>query len=175
MPYAVTHILLTIIAVDLYRDYAAKHRKYFTLNTVFIAGLAGLLPDADIPLTWFLNLILPGSVPLILTHGGITHTLFFGLIFLAPALYFWKNKKHKFAMYFFVTSFGVFLHIFLDYLLGGGMHGGIMFFWPLSTAGFKIHLLNNLGLNDVPQALDALILLAWLYHEEVKHKIKDFF
>ncbi len=174
MPYAVTHILLTIIAVDLFRDYIAKHKKYFTLNTIFVAGIAGLLPDIDIPLSWFFNVIMHAPVPSILAHGGITHTPFFGLIFLLPALYFWRNKKHKFSMYFFVVSFGVFLHIFLDYLLGGGMHDGIMVFWPLATTGFKIHLLNGLGLNDVPQALDASILLFWLWHEEIKHKIKDF-
>ncbi|MBI4176739.1 MAG: metal-dependent hydrolase [Candidatus Aenigmarchaeota archaeon] len=174
MPYAVTHILLTIIAVDLYRDYVAKHRKYFTLHTVLVAGIAGLLPDIDIPANWLLGKLFPGAVPAFLAHGGITHTPFFGLVFLIPALALWERKKHKDAAYFFAASFGIFLHIFLDYVLGGGAHEGIMFFWPLSTAGFKIHLLNGLGLNDVPQGLDALILLAWLWHEEIKHKIKDF-
>ncbi len=50
MPFAVTHVLLTIILVGLYRDYVTKHQKYFTLHTVFIAGFSGLLPDIDIPL-----------------------------------------------------------------------------------------------------------------------------
>ncbi len=174
MPYAVTHILLTVLLADLYRDYVTKHKKYFTLHTILIAGIAGLLPDIDIPLSWLLNVFIPGSVPLILTHGGITHTPFFGLIFLLPAFYLWEKKEHKKAMYFFVITFGVLFHVFLDYLLGGGMHEGIMVFWPISMATFKIHLLSTLGLVDVPQALDALILLGWLYHEEMKHKIKDF-
>lgn len=174
MPYAVTHILLTVLLADLYRDYVTKHKKYFTLHTILIAGIAGLLPDIDIPLSWLLNAFNPGSVSLILTHGGITHTPFFGLIFLIPAIYLWERKKHKQAMYFFVISFGILFHIFLDYSLGGGMHGGIMVFWPISMATFKIHFLSTLGLSDIPQALDALILLAWLYHEEIKHKIKDF-
>ena len=56
MPLAVTHVLLTIIMVDLYRDYITKHKGYFTLHTVFIAGFAGLLPDIDIPLNWILNM-----------------------------------------------------------------------------------------------------------------------
>jgi len=38
MPFAVTHVLSAIIFVDLFRDYIAKHKKYFTLHTVFIAG-----------------------------------------------------------------------------------------------------------------------------------------
>jgi hypothetical protein len=41
MPFAVTHVLLTIILVDLFRDYVAKHKKYFTLHTILIAGIAG--------------------------------------------------------------------------------------------------------------------------------------
>lgn len=49
MPLAVTHVLLTIIAVDLFRDYFLKNKRYFTIHTVFIAGIAGLLPDMDLP------------------------------------------------------------------------------------------------------------------------------
>ncbi|MBI3413510.1 MAG: metal-dependent hydrolase [Candidatus Aenigmarchaeota archaeon] len=174
MPLAVTHVLLTVIAVDLYRDYVTKHKKYFTLHTIFVAGVAGLLPDIDIPLTWVLNVLIPGSMPAILAHGGLTHTPFFGLVFLLPAFYLWKDKEHKKAMYFFVITFGVLFHIFLDFLLGGGMREGIMVFWPLSADTFKIHILSKLGLVDVPQGLDALILLLWLYREERRHKIKDF-
>src|SRR3989338_1519460 len=110
MPFAVTHVLLTIILVDLYRDYIAKHRKYFTLHTIFIAGFAGLLPDIDIPLNFFI-----GMFGFELIHRTITHTILFGLIFLIPGMVLWYHKKHKVAMYFFVTCFGILLHIFLDY------------------------------------------------------------
>ncbi len=172
MPLAVTHVLLTIILVDLYRDYITRHKKYFTLHTVFLAGLGGLLPDLDVPLNWMLSYF--GYSSEVLMHGGITHTLFFGLIFLIPAIILLWRKKHKASMYFFVISFGIFLHVFLDYVLGGGAHEGIMFFWPLSAVGYKIHLLNKFGLSNLPAAIDAIILLLWLYHEEIKHKIKDF-
>ena len=83
MPLAVTHVLLTIMIVDLYRDYVAKHKKYFTLHTVFIAGFAGLLPDIDIPLNWVLNIFGAGII-----HGTITHTPLFAFIFLIPAFVF---------------------------------------------------------------------------------------
>ncbi|MFH0889570.1 MAG: metal-dependent hydrolase [Candidatus Aenigmatarchaeota archaeon] len=174
MPNSVTHVLLTVILADLYRDYVTKHRKYFTLNTIFVAGIAGLLPDIDIPLSWLFNIFFSTSASLLLQHGGLTHTPFFGLIFLIPAIFLLNRKKHKESAYFFVISFGVLFHIFLDYLLGGGNLAGIMFFWPISAVQFKIHLLSGFGISDFPQALDALILLAWLYHEEIKHKIKDF-
>ena len=169
MPFAVTHVLLTIILVDIYRDYFAKHKKYFSLHTVFIAGLAGLLPDIDIPLNWFLNLF-----GLSIAHGTITHTPLFALIFLIPGFILWRNKKHKEAMYFFVICFGILLHIFIDYFLGGGQYEGIMFFYPFSEAVFKLHLLGKFSLSNIPAALDAIILLAWLWHEEIKHKISDF-
>ena len=79
MPLAVTHVIITIIIVDLYRDYVTKHKKYFTLHTVFIAGLGGLLPDIDFPISHILNYF--GYSAGLLYHGGITHTFFFGLIF----------------------------------------------------------------------------------------------
>jgi membrane-bound metal-dependent hydrolase YbcI (DUF457 family) len=173
MPLAVTHILLTIIVVDLYRDYITKHKKLFTLHTLFIAGFAGLLPDIDVPLKMF-GEFFNFQIPTLLQHGGITHTLIFSLIFIIPGLILWKKEKHKAAVVFFVISFGVFFHLFLDWLLGGGAYEGIMWFWPFSTATFKLHLLKLINITDLPIALDAIILLGWLWHEERKHKISDF-
>lgn len=172
MPLAVTHVLLTIISIDLYRDYIAKHKKYFPLYTILIAGIAGLLPDIDIPINWLLNSF--GYSFELLTHGGITHTVLFGLIFLIPAFIFLKKKKNKTATLFFVITFGVLFHVFLDWLLGGGGFYGIMWFWPITTQTFKIHLLSKINLLNIPAAIDALILLGWLFHEEAKHKIKDY-
>jgi len=172
MPLAVTHVLLTIIFVDLYRDYFAKHRKYFTLHTILIAGIAGLLPDIDVPVNWLLSIF--GYSSQLLAHGGITHTPLFALIFLIPAFIFLKKKKHKTAMLFFVITFGILFHLFLDYLLGGGAYEGIKWFWPFYADAFKIHLLPKIGLSNIPAALDAVILLVWLWHEEAKHKISDF-
>ena len=168
MPFAVTHVLLAIIAVDLYRDYYAKHKKYFTLHTVFIAGFAGLLPDIDIPLNWFLNLI--GAE---IVHRTITHTPLFAMIFLIPAFILWSYKKHKIAMYFFVTTFGILLHLFLDYAFVVDAAGGIMFLYPFSAAAYGLNLLQNVS-PGMFAAMDAIILMLWLWHEEMKHKISDF-
>ena len=168
MPLAVTHVLLTIILVDLYRDYVAKHKKYFTLYTVFIAGFAGLLPDIDIPLNWSLNLFGAGIL-----HRSITHTPLFGLIFLIPGFIFWHYKKHKTAVYFFVTTFGILFHILLDFLFTGGGFG-IMFLYPFSTSMFDLNLLSSITTPKIVAGIDAIILLLWLWHEEVRHKISDF-
>ena len=86
MPLAVTHVILTIILVDLYRDYFAKHKKYFTIHTLFIAGFAGLLPDIDIPLNWLLSIF-----GISILHRTITHTPLFAVIFLVPAFIFLYN------------------------------------------------------------------------------------
>jgi membrane-bound metal-dependent hydrolase YbcI (DUF457 family) len=173
MPLAATHVLLAIIILDLYRDYVERHKKYFTINTIFLGGIGGILPDIDIPINWLLTSL---KTPLeIFKHGGITHTPLFGILFLLPGLYLLKKGKHKKSMCFFAISFGVFLHLLLDYLLGGGAWEGIMLFWPFSNNSYKIHLLAKLGMLEVPAAVDALILLAWIYHEESMHKIRDFF
>jgi membrane-bound metal-dependent hydrolase YbcI (DUF457 family) len=171
MPLAVTHVLLTIILIDLYRDYFSNHKKYFTIHTMFIAGLGGILPDIDIPISWALNFF--GYSSALLTHGGVTHTLLFGLIFLIPALLLFSRKRHKESMYFFVVSFGILLHIFLDVIINEGYY---MLLWPLTAQTFSLMQLSSIGMvfNGIQPALDAFILLAWLYHEEIRHKIKDF-
>ncbi len=173
MPLAVTHVLLTIIVVDLYRDYIKRHKKYFTLATLFVAGVAGLLPDADIPLRAMLTLMnMP--VPDLLQHGGLTHTPFFGLMFLLPAALLWAAKKRKWSVIFIVITFGVLFHTFLDYTIGGGDEKGLMLLYPLSTERVPlVGLLLNESVFSVA-ALDAVILLLWLFHEERKHKIRDF-
>lgn len=173
MPLAVMHVLTSIILVDLYRDYIAKKKKYFTLNTIFFAGFFGLLPDIDIPLR-MISEALGFNVPFIFQHGGITHTPFFALLFLMPAFIFYKKKKHKIAMYFYVATFAIFLHIFLDYIIGGGSYEGIMWLFPVSLQVWKIHIINYFSFSHIPESIDALLLLAWLWHEEIKHKISDF-
>lgn len=173
MPLAVTHVLLTTILVDLYRDYVTKHKRLFTLWTLFVAGVAGLLPDIDIPVRFVLS-NLGVAVPDILHHGGLTHTPFFGLMFLIPALVLWSMKKHKLSVMFFVVTFGVLFHTVLDYAIGGGDEAGLMLLYPLSEDRIRMGVLLGDEFFASVTAMDALILLAWLFHEERKHKIRDF-
>jgi membrane-bound metal-dependent hydrolase YbcI (DUF457 family) len=170
MPLAVTHVLTSIIIVDLYRDYVAKHKKYFSMHTVFLAGFFGLLPDLDIPIGMVADFF-GWKLPLILQHGGITHTPAFAFVFLIPAWIFWKKGQHKRSMYFSVGCVAILVHLFLDYLIGGGSYEGIMWIFPFTMQAWKIHLLKS---GTWVVALDALLLLGWLWHEEIKHKIADF-
>ena len=171
MPLAVTHVLLTIVVVSIYRDYFTKHKKLFPLFTVLIAGIGGLLPDLDIPLSWLLYKF--GIVIPLFSHGGITHTPFFAMLFLIPAIILWLKKRKKLAILFGVISFGVLFHVFLDFMLGGGSKYGLMLLFPFSMIRFSIIIDSSLP-TWFYTGLDAAILLGWLLHEELKHKIKDF-
>ncbi|MBI4980338.1 metal-dependent hydrolase [Candidatus Woesearchaeota archaeon] len=169
MPFAVTHVLTSIICVDLYRDYFTKHKKHFTLFTILIAGIGGLLPDIDVPLSWGLSKF--GITATWLAHRTVTHTPVFALLFLILGIILWCDKKQKLAILFLVVAFGILLHIFLDLVLSP--EGSIMLLWPFSTADFSLGLLTG-AVSGFYAALDAILLLAWLTHEEIKHKIKDF-
>ena len=170
MPFAVTHVLASIILVDLYRDYFTKHKKYFTIHTLFIAGLGGLLPDIDIPLN-----IVTTKIGLEVAHRGITHTPLFALLILIPGLVLWKFRHHKKAVYFFVISFGIFTHMFLDaFFIFNVQTDGIMVLYPLSDMRFGLKTLWTQSRIEGGVALDAIILLLWLWWEERRHKIKDF-
>ncbi len=173
MPLAVTHVLTAGILVGLYRDFVTKHKRYFTLHTVFIGALFGLMPDIDIPLRMIAKL-LGFNVPWLLQHGGITHTPLFALLILIPGLVIWYRGKHRLGVYFFVAAFGIFIHLLLDFLIGGGAAEGIMWFFPISMEGWKIHLIKYFNMQDLPAALDAVLLLGWLWYIEVKHKLSDF-
>ena len=121
MPYAVAHVILTIVIADIYRDYFAK--KKFPMFYVFIAGIAGLLPDMDIPIGGVINYILTTSYSF---HRIYTHSLVYSIVFLLVAFLFsiikkenykvlkWNLTKYAIVMFFIAMSFGWFMHIFLD-------------------------------------------------------------
>ena len=167
MPQAVVHVLFTIIVLDLFRDHFLKNKKSLPLHYVFIGGIAGLLPDIDIPLFWLLKNLLGFDVPWF--HRIFTHTFLFVLIFLALSLiYFGLNKKA--SKLFAVTTFGAAFHIFLDWLLVGG----IAPFYPFSYADYGLNLIGRTKLPAAVEGLESIVLLWWLWHEEKTHKVSDF-
>lgn len=174
MPQAVTHIILPLVLADIYRDYIAKKR--FNIRYVLIAGLAGLLPDIDILFAWLLKLF--SNITISEVHRTITHSLFFPLLilvlFLSTKNYiskFLRKQKLKLNYVFLAIAFGTLVHIILDFTFSGSVY----LLYPLSN--FKI------GLNLIPlgyfegtffAGLDAIILVLWLVHEELKHRISDY-
>ena len=176
MPNAVTHVLIPIIILEIIRDYIIKDRKKFPLHYILIAGIAGLLPDIDIMVYWIMNIF--AKISLSEIHRTFSHTLFLPLLFLILGLLTFKVKikflsKHKLRLrtIFFVITFGVLLHLFLDWLL----IGEIKPLYPLNNLIIGLNLVKLTPFPDtIIPALDAILLIGWLIHEEFRHKISDF-
>lgn len=170
MPLAVTHILTSIIGADIYRHYFLGNKRIFPRAYLLIIGIAGLVPDLDIVFTWLLSLM--GIRENL--HGDF-HFFLFSLIFFIPAIFFYYKKNKKLTLLFVLMGLAVLLHIFLDYFIGGGDAVGSLLFYPFSSQLYKAHFLLKTGIFAPLAALDAVLLIIWLLHEEFKHKIKDYF
>lgn len=157
MPLAVTH---TIPTMELFNYLKNKYKlqKYVGPRVLFIVAASSLLPDTDIALNWILKFF-----GFTLKHGTYTHTLAFGFLFLLPGILMFLFKRYKYALYLFIAFAGIFVHLFMDYFLGGGAQEGVMWFYPLSNESYKLHLLFLIPLKNLPESLDALVLLAWIY------------
>lgn len=166
MPQAVVHVLFTIIVLDLFRDHVIKSKHKIPLHYIFIGGVAGLLPDIDVPLFWVIG-FLGFEAPFF--HRIFTHTILFILLFLAISLIYFDLNKKVSAMFGIIT-FGVAFHIFLDWLLVGS----IAPFYPFSNASYGLDLIGRMNIPLAVEGLEAIVLLLWLWHEEKTHKISDF-
>jgi len=177
MPYAATHILIVIVLLELFRDYFVKNKKAFPLHYILIGGLAGLLPDLDIAVFYVLSFF---GFTMQEVHRTFSHTLFFPLLFVLLALPFWKFKSKELGEHhlklrniFLVIAFGIFMHLALDYLVVGM----IIPFYPFSTYSLGLNLVSLAPLSwreTILGSLDALVLVLWLAHLEIKHKISNF-
>jgi membrane-bound metal-dependent hydrolase YbcI (DUF457 family) len=176
MPQAVTHFLIPVILLELFRDFFVKNKKSFPIHYIFIGGLAGLIPDLDIAVYYILSFF---GFTIQEVHRTFSHTLFLPLLFIILALCFWNFKgkglgKHhlKLRNIFFVIAFGTFLHLLLDAVISGG----IMPFYPLSTYSFGLNLISlfpPLWQNTIMPTLDAILLILWMIYIEITHKISD--
>lgn len=174
MAFAVVHVIIPIIAVDLVRDFVLK--KKFSTFFLLIAGFAGLLPDADIPISWAVSFLTGTSVDY---HRIFTHTLLFPLIFLVIAAIFHfvekKNykifkfsiQKHHVALFFLMLAIGWSFHVMLDCFFAAD---GSLSFIP----GVPLNMCPHAWSNDAILGLDAILLLGWLFREQLKHNIKDY-
>ena len=174
MPQAATHILVPLVLADIYRDYIAERR--FNLRYVLIVGLAGLLPDIDILIAWVINFF--STVVISEFHRTFTHSIFFPLmffiLFLLTKTYnsnFFKKQKLKLHYIFLALAFGTFIHLILDAFLSGPIY----ILYPLSnlTLGLTPSFLATFQ-GTFYAGLDAILLAAWLIHEELKHRISDY-
>jgi membrane-bound metal-dependent hydrolase YbcI (DUF457 family) len=184
MPQAVTHILLPILAMAIFRDFYLrnKDRKSFPLHYVLIAGIGGVLPDIDIIFFWLLGKF-DASV-FTTFHKGITHTIWFALLFfliflilkpinLKAKICNLGKHKLKLSIISLMLSIGILFHIGLDALFWEGVH----VLYPLSDFRLNYNIIAFLSdpLQDIFLAtLDGVLLVIWLVYLEWKHKISDF-
>ncbi len=183
MPYAVTHILLPILLVAIFRDFYLKKRnkKHFPLHYVLIAGLGGVLPDIDLIFSLFLKII--GSANWYV-HKAFTHSSFFPAIFFLLFLIFipihkrtqichFGRHKLKLSIIFLMLGIGSLTHLGLDFISADA----VPFFYPFSNVEYGIDLLDYLpaGLQNLAfPLLDGILLVIWIAYMELKHKISDF-
>jgi membrane-bound metal-dependent hydrolase YbcI (DUF457 family) len=176
MPQAVTHFLIPVILLELFRDFFIKNKKNFPIHYVFIGGLAGLLPDLDIAVYYVLSFF---GFTIQEIHRTFSHNLFFPLIFVLLGLLFYNFKskglgKHhlKLRNIFFVIAFGISIHLILDAIISGG----IMPFFPFSNYSIGLNLISllpSLWQNTVLPTIDAILLILWMVYIEIRHKISD--
>ncbi len=164
MALAVTHVIITIVILDIFRHYVFGLKK-FPRYLLVIGGIAGLAPDLDIPLSWIVNLF--SSVHYNF-HGAFTHSFLWVIIFLIVAIQFHIRNNMKWAKIFYVIAVGWFMHLFLDWSFGEYK----WLFWPFVTPE---SIFPPLTLSTYGTSIDAIILVMWLVHEEIHHKIKDYF
>jgi membrane-bound metal-dependent hydrolase YbcI (DUF457 family) len=181
MPQAVTHIIVPILLLSLFRDifYKSKAREKFPLHYILIGGLAGALPDIDIFFYYALSYF---DYTFNELHRVFSHSLSFLFIFLFLGIltYFFsvKNKelgRHhlKINKIFFVISFGIFLHLVLDVIF----YGTIMPFYPFFYYPLGLNLISYLPSaikGSIVPVIDAALLIIYLIYLELKHKISDF-
>jgi len=168
MPFAVTHVLITIIVVELIRDYLIKDKKNFPLYLVLIGGIVGLVPDIDLFLYWVLYIQF--QIPLLSVHRVFTHSVIWPAIFLIGAYFAYFKRNKKITYLFLVIVIGLVIHVILDSITG--------YTFPLAPFTYKqfgLDLLPNTDISrSITMAIDAVILLAWLVYIEWRHRISRF-
>jgi membrane-bound metal-dependent hydrolase YbcI (DUF457 family) len=191
MVLAVTHVLVPIIVFELLRDKYKKLQRLFSSKHTFLVGMAGLMPDMDMPVFTVLQRL--GLV----TETAIGHRIFLHnvwiplgfLLFAAASAFVWpalrgrKNRKYKqgrsmaFAKIFLLLVVGWMFHLTLDAVLTGE----VMPFYPLSSYLVDWNLTGKLAnATGIAQltilvSMDAILLLGWLWHEQFTHRIRDYF
>jgi membrane-bound metal-dependent hydrolase YbcI (DUF457 family) len=165
MPFAVTHVLIPMILVDLIRDHLFKKQKRLLPNKyILLAGLAGLFPDIDVPISYFVL----GSLEL---HRTLTHTIWFPIAFFVLFLHFYFWKKKDLYKTFLMLFIGFSVHIILDLYI----FGTVSLFFPLTEEIYGLNIFPIEKMYLVYSSIDAILLFLWLIHEELEHNISKYF
>lgn len=171
MPFTTTHVLVSIICIELFREYFFKDNKKFPRYYILIAAIAGVFPDLEY--LYFLSY----------QDRYFLHSLFVPLIFVLLGILARRlevrpkelGKRHmNLPFIFFVFAGGSLLHIFLDSIF----IDTLMPFYPLSDYEIGLQLVYKFPehLQElVLPIVDAFLLFFWLLWMQFKLKIDDYF
>ncbi|MFQ5531633.1 MAG: metal-dependent hydrolase [Candidatus Nanoarchaeia archaeon] len=176
MPFAVTHILVAVVLVELFREYFVKNNKIFPRYYILIAAIGGLIPDLDIPINLIFNFPF-GKNPIDFLHILLVP---FALFLIGIAAHYSgiksseARKRHmKLTTIFFILAATSLIHLGLDLITTQNA-----IFYPFSNImiGFNVISLfpESVNLIILP-IVDGLLLLFWLFWMEFKLKITDYF
>ncbi|HIJ11436.1 TPA: metal-dependent hydrolase [Candidatus Woesearchaeota archaeon] len=165
MALAVTHIIGTILILDLFRHYVFG-KKAFPRYLLVVGGVAGILPDIDIIIGKLVSWMSGTTVNL---HGVFSHSLFIPVLFVGIGFFLQYNENMDTAKWYYVIAAGWFLHIILDC----GFNAYSTFLWPLHIDTMRFCPSKLAGIYR--SGIDAILLVVWLVHEEVHNKIKEYF
>ena len=148
------------------------------MQYVLIGGLAGVIPDLDIPLFWILHYF---GYTIEQSHRTFMHTIFVPIIFiiLAFAAHYAIKKRvgrnHlSITVILLLCAFGSFIHLVLDAALAGYIRPFYPFSNMLVGTGFPFTVLpEHLALFFLA-TLDGVLFILWILYLELKHKISDF-
>lgn len=164
MALAVTHILVTILVLDLLRHYVFGKEK-FPRYLLIVGGIAGLAPDLDVPFGWLLSFL--GGTPVDF-HRVFTHSIFVVLLFVLLGTVRRYQGDAKWATLFYVVAAGWLIHLLLDCLYGGPITSLL---WPTTIT---LSACPTWDMYPYAAGIDAILLVLWLVHEEVHQHIRDY-
>ncbi len=137
--------------------------------TAFVLG--GIAPDIDVLFMW-INFAYPAFF--LITHRGITHSLFFGFITAVCVLYMASSSGIRSYISRFINfepvingrsvtiaCAGAALHVFLDYITTRG----VPLLYPLTTARYSAELFFY---TDLSLAILSLLIIIYLYKKPQK-------
>lgn len=170
MPYAVTHILVVIILIEIFREYFVKDKKQFPRYYILIAAIGAIIPDLDIAAFYILYFF---GFTVEQIHRTFSHSIYVPLILFGVGILISKTKiknkelrkKHmKLPTIFFIFAFGSLVHLILD-----SLSGTITPLNPLSdfSINFNIFSLFPKAWEElILPTLDGILLFVWIIWRE---------
>lgn len=180
MPYVVTHILIAVILIELFRKYFVKNNRKFPRYYILIVALGAILPDFDIAVYYVLYFF---GFSFEQVHKTFLHTIFIPLILLITGLIIlgfgvkhsvFRKRHMNLYTILLILSAGSFLHIILDVIFSEGVAP----FYPFVTKLIGLNLIRIFPLEMrelILPTLDGIMFILWLFWMQFKLKIDDYF